>query len=167
VYVIWRKKIINHENQLETRSMVPCIWPALFFPLFRRPSPSLLRTGAGGRCQPWPRDLPHPPRLRRRQRSKSKSHAQPARGVLPALGIYRRDEVKALFRSNFKTRRLFFHLPLVFSYFFHLCQQALTCLFAWQERPTENLIRSRGIYLVILIFRSLLSPINYQISICI
>jgi hypothetical protein len=26
VYVIWRKKIINHKTQLETRLMVPCIW---------------------------------------------------------------------------------------------------------------------------------------------
>jgi hypothetical protein len=58
--------------------------------------------------------FPAPPR--RRQRSKSKSHAQPARGEILGSHIYRLDEVEATFRSNFKLGASFF----ISRYFFHI-----------------------------------------------
>jgi hypothetical protein len=94
---------------------------------------------------------------------KSKSHAQPARGSLQALCIYRRKIQSKTFRSDFKTAyRLFFQTPsrqftfvhptmhscsLVYNaslIYFHLPTQGAPSYTT--HIPTTSLIRSWEVY---------------------
>jgi hypothetical protein len=52
-----------------------------------------------------------------RQRSKSKSHAQPARGKLPAIRIYRRGEIQSCFVQILELGAFFSIYPAHFSCF--------------------------------------------------
>jgi hypothetical protein len=101
-----------------------------------KPDLSPPRVPAVDASPPRTRDLPRP--LRRRQRSKSKSHAQPARGMFPALCIYRRDlRSKPLFVRILNSAPLF-SSPAIIFIFSHPCQQPLTCLFVYGRKSLQR-----------------------------